>query len=210
MSTCMVIGSSGQLFKTYWDKLMSQYLLARGCMSVKKSNLETLIFKLLAEKPEISLGDVAVASGLSKAEEADRKAIRRVLNTLIARGLLQAKGAARARVYMPTSVPANVGAEFEDILLTPASQILWQYISQSMQARTPVGYNQDFLRSYQPNKTFYLSAAQRMDLLAIGTTGNQEAGLSETGYNSVCLAGTYARSILNRLFIDLSWNSSRL
>ncbi len=72
----------------------------------KKVDLEALVLKLLEEKTEISVPNVAHAAGLSKSDEGDRKAIRRVLTTLVQRGLLEAKGAARARVYVSTNAPA--------------------------------------------------------------------------------------------------------
>ena len=72
-------------------------------------------------------------------------------------------------------------------------------VRQPVQHRTPVGYRRSFLDSYRPNTTFYLHAALRAELQALG----QVAAHNEP-------AGTYARSIANRLFIDLSWNSSRL
>ena len=50
-----------------------------------------------------------------------------------------------------------------------------------------------------PNETFYLSDAERSHLRDIGTS----LAAAEP-------AGTYARQVLNRLLIDLSWNSSRL
>jgi len=72
-------------------------------------------------------------------------------------------------------------------------------VRQPVQHRTPVGYRRSFLDSYRPNTTFYLPAALRAELQALG----QVAAHNEP-------AGTYARSIANRLLIDLSWNSSRL
>lgn len=72
-------------------------------------------------------------------------------------------------------------------------------VRQPVQHRTPVGYRRSFLDSYRPNTTFYLHAALRAELQALG----QVAAHNEP-------AGTYARSIANRLLIDLSWNSSRL
>lgn len=173
----------------------------------KKADIEALVLKLLKEKKEISVPDVAQAAGLSKSDEGDRKAIRRVLTALVERGLLEAQGAARARVYVatksiPTETPPSMGTAakpFKDILLSQESETLLKYVSQSPLARTPVGYNQDFLRSYEPNRTFYLTEVQRADLLKIGTVESR-----------VQPAGTYARNILNRLLIDLSWNSSRL
>ena len=65
--------------------------------------------------------------------------------------------------------------------------------------RKPVGFNQDFLRAYIPNETLYLSAKTKKQLLTVGRVEVQKRP-----------AGTYARDILSRLLIDLSWNSSRL
>ena len=172
----------------------------------KRPDLAALVLKLITEKTEISIHDVAQASGLSKSDEADRKAIRRVLNSLIQSGHLKAKGAARARVYVrtdqkSTNEPASsISIEpFKNIQLSPSSQALLQYLSQPLQARAPVGYNQDFLLSYEPNTSNYLNDRRRAELLNWGRVENV-----------VRPAGTYARNIIDRLLIDLSWNSSRI
>jgi hypothetical protein len=73
------------------------------------------------------------------------------------------------------------------------------YLNQSINARKPVGYNREFLDSYRPNETFYLSEEQRAHLAQVGKPNFADQA-----------AGTYAKQILNRLLIDLSWNSSRL
>ncbi len=73
------------------------------------------------------------------------------------------------------------------------------YVSKPLQQRKPVSNNRDFLDQYQPNITAYLSSEDLQKLERIGKTRiSQEP------------AGTFAREILNRLLIDLSWNSSRL
>ncbi len=65
--------------------------------------------------------------------------------------------------------------------------------------REPVTYNQDFLDAYQPGTTWYLPRALRERLSALGRTDYMQQA-----------AGTYARDIMQRLIIDLSWGSSRL
>jgi len=65
--------------------------------------------------------------------------------------------------------------------------------------RAPVGYNVAFLDRYQPNRSSYLDAALRARLLEMGKSPFAERP-----------AGTYARDVLDRLLIDLSWSSSRL
>lgn len=62
-----------------------------------------------------------------------------------------------------------------------------------------MGYDRAFLESYRPNETHYLSQEVRDHLHRIGRSPGDEPP-----------AGTYARDILGRLLIDLSWASSRL
>jgi hypothetical protein len=127
------------------------------------------------------------------------------LNHLTAAGRLAKTGEGRATRYrLPqpgqiASIPSthSDAARF-DLPLSPASQAIRNYLSQPLTARKPVGYNRDFLDSYRPNETFYLTAGERTRLAGIGQPGIAAA------------AGTYARQILNRLLIDLAWNSSRL
>jgi Fic family protein len=169
---------------------------------MKRAEIEKLIERLLVERSEISLHDIAHAAGLSKSDEANRKAIRRALNSLIDRKVLEPRGAARARVYVRVAhapAPQAAAHPFRDIPLSRESETLLHYVSQSIQARAPAGYDQDFLRAYEPNRTFYLSKSQRAELFRVGMVESQ-----------VRPAGTYARRFLNRLLIDLSWNSSRL
>jgi hypothetical protein len=95
-----------------------------------------------------------------------------------------------------------IEAESKPSLLIPLSdsgQEILNFVSQALHQRKPVSYNRDFLDQYQPNITAYLSPDDRQKLEKIGKTRNSEDP-----------AGTFAREILNRLLIDLSWNSSRL
>jgi len=83
--------------------------------------------------------------------------------------------------------------------LSPESQELKKLIQRPLAMREPVGYNAEFLISYIPNQTYYLSAEIRKEMAELGRLGTNELP-----------AGTYLRHILSRLLIDLSWNSSRL
>ncbi len=167
----------------------------------KKIDLENLILELLDGKKEINIHGVATAAQMSADDSSDRRTIQRAFKNLIDRKAITPHGNARARVYTlakAESAPSVDGA-FKGIPLSEESEALLAHISQPIQIRTPVGYNQDFLRSYKPNRDFYLSVSQRTELSSIGRVGNNARS-----------AGTYARNILNRLLIDLSWNSSRL
>ena len=176
----------------------------------KKIDLEKLIQGLFDRKKEINIHEIAHAAKMSIENPADRRAIQRACRNLIDSKTIKAQGNARARAYtllqpiqaLPfesLSPEEENGLTFNDIPLSKESKTLLRHVSQSLRARTPVGYNQDLLRSYEPNKTLYLSKPQREELLILGRVENK-----------VRPAGTYARNILNRLLIDLSWNSSRL
>jgi len=94
------------------------------------------------------------------------------------------KGKAASELYVPIS---------------PEAEAVRQAVRKPIQSRKPVGYNREFLDSYHPNETFYLSPDIRSRFFESGRSQGDERP-----------AGTYARQIFNRLLIDLSWNSSRL
>jgi len=85
------------------------------------------------------------------------------------------------------------------IRLSPAATRVRDHVRRRPEARRPVGYDRGFLEGYRPNVTFYLTPAERAHLADVGTPKVAEQP-----------AGTYARQILDRLLIDLAWNSSRL
>lgn len=78
--------------------------------------------------------------------------------------------------------------ELRDVFRTPYS------------LRKPAKYQREFLESYIPNETAYLPPKLREHLRAKG----QSREMAEMP------PGTYARQVMDRLIIDLSWNSSRL
>jgi hypothetical protein len=74
-----------------------------------------------------------------------------------------------------------------------------QLVRRPQTERTPVGYKREFLDEYIPNESNYLKPETIAYLTRIGATADSDRP-----------AGTYARHILNRLLVDLSWASSRL
>ena len=132
-----------------------------------------------------------------------RRTLQRWLNALVGQGRLRKEGQARSTRYLlpVQAAPEAADAAPGDALfpLSDEARAIDIAVRQPVQHRTPVGYRRSFLDSYRPNTTFYLHAALRAELQALG----QVAAHNEP-------AGTYARSIANRLLIDLSWNSSRL
>ncbi len=138
-----------------------------------------------------------------------RRTAQRWLGQAVADGRIVALGAARARRYLlgaalPLEAPDSAHLAKSDgfpaaIPLSADSRDVLAYVDQPLAARKPVGYQHDFLASYQPNVSAYLSAPLRRQLHNMGHTA--QAGAP---------AGTYSRAILNRLLIDFSWASSQL
>jgi Fic family protein len=92
--------------------------------------------------------------------------------------------------------------EDSDELVIPLSEAgtsIRDYVRHVPEARKPVGYDRKFLDLYRPNVSFYLTEQDRAHLAAVGRQRIAEQ-----------TAGTHAKQIINRLLIDLSWNSSRL
>lgn len=134
-----------------------------------------------------------------------RRTAQRLISQLINSGQITAIGAGRSRRYLPARTATSAALAFEPdtfpsyIPLSADSRDILAYIDQPMEARKPVGYQRDFLDTYQPNTTWYLSESLRRQLHKMGKTAQADAP-----------AGTYSRAILNRLLIDLSWASSHL
>jgi hypothetical protein len=120
------------------------------------------------------------------------------LRLLVKSGRLQMQGDGRATRYRlaPPTVPKRDGSSI--VQLSPRAKAVLAYVNQPISARRPVGYRRAFLDQYRPNETFYLSLTERNHLASLRTPQKETA------------AGTYAKQILNRLLIDLAWNSSRL
>jgi len=107
-----------------------------------------------------------------------------------------------ARYRMPdTAINESVreGVEEPVIPLSEAGTVIRDYVGQALRARKPVGYDRKFLDRYRPNSSSYLTKQDRTHLAAVGRQ-----------HSTAQPAGTYAKQILNRLLIDLAWNSSRL
>jgi Fic family protein len=135
-------------------------------------------------------------------ERTPRRTLQYRLNHLVQQKRLVREGDRRWAKYRLPGAPeaALPAAGGEPIIpLSAASREMQAYLRRPVETRKPVGYDRAFLDSYRPNASAYLSAAERAHLRQIGkpTAGDQPAG-------------TYAKQILNRLLIDLSWNSSRL
>jgi len=148
---------------------------------------------------------IAIEQLEARNPEVARRTLQRHLSRLVAEGRLRAEGRASARRYLAVSAEARPAVPLTDQGALPAG---WRsapgaevqsHVNRPLSERLPVGYQREFLEAYRPNKDAYLTEAVRLRLHAMGRSPEGERP-----------AGTYARQILDRLLIDLSWASSRL
>ena len=160
--------------------------------------------------------------------DASRRTMLRRLDELIHQGWIERQGKARATKYHltatgktlllneprqfdpsvlredPAPMPvAKVEPELGDsqgVELSTESKQLRDIIRQPQAFRKSCGYKRDFLDAYVPDQTAYLPESLRKHLHTIG----------QSQHMADMPPGTYARHVLDRLIIDLTWNSSRL
>ena len=121
-----------------------------------------------------------------------QRTLLRRLTTLKEAKKIESKGKKSATRYYPIQNDSL-------LKLSAEAQFLKKHVNQVIQERDPVDYNRNFLYNYEPNVTYYLTQIERDHLKEQGQQFEHELE-----------AGTYVKQILNRLLIDLSWNSSRL
>jgi Fic/DOC family len=136
------------------------------------------------------------------------RTLQRRLEKLVETGVLNLSGKRRTAKYhlagakkkTPVFVSKVTGETSAGIPLSDGSKEILSALSLPYEQRKAVSYNRQFVDNYRPNIDYYLSAGEREQLAKEGAT----PGAMDQP------AGTYAKHILQRLLIDLSWNSSRL
>ncbi len=139
-----------------------------------------------------------------------RRTLQRRLATLVRQQRLVAPREGRALRYRVAPITANASiTQAPDVLQSSAEryvpisaegQDIKARVRRPLEQRTPVAYDTALLEAYSPNHTAYLPEPLRAQLHALG----------RSNVDPSAAAGTFARDILNRLLIDLSWASSKL
>jgi hypothetical protein len=157
---------------------------------IPTAQLEAIERVVRAHPDGVSAAEIAAALP----EKSASRTLQSQLSRLVREGRLVMDGAGKRTRYR------IAGAAETAIPLTQDAVDIRKLVQRPEAAREPVGYDRQFLERYRPNQHFYLSAEERSRLAAV----------ARRPADAVQPAGTYARTILNRLLIDLSWNSSRL
>jgi len=176
------------------------------------SEVLELIESIVAAHPRgIGISDIEAEMARHENVKINRRTLQRRLQKLIATKRVSAEGQSIALVYRLSSdkvvelkgvaASATVGMADAELYVSvsPEGARIRDQVRVPLMHRRPVGYQREFMEAYQPGQTFYLSASLRSQLHDMGRTSTNERP-----------AGTYARDILSRLLVDLSWASSKL
>jgi len=166
-----------------------------------------VIESVIAAHPDgIGISTLENALNQRLATSLNRRTLQRRLARLLQDGRIITEGESVALIYKPTPqsiAGRGAGAGTPElglyVPLSPDGACIREYVRLPLMHRRPVGYQREFLQAYEPGVTYYLPEPIRAQLYEMGRTPIGERP-----------AGTYAREILNRLLVDLSWASSRL
>jgi len=173
---------------------------------IPENELDAII-KAVSSFPE-GASIAQVNSKIAGAELAHRTLQRRLAHLVAQSRLLKEGKGPGTRYFLPGILAKINVTEKSEIVedhaevyipISPEGESIKTSIRKPIHERKPVSYNSDLLQKYIPNETFYLSYEIRSHLYKLGHS---------LGDGSP--AGTYARQVLDRILIDLSWNSSRL
>lgn len=172
-----------------------------------------LIAAIVAAHPDgIGIAGIEAEIARRHVGKPNRRTLQRRLQKLIDEQRLTSEGESVAVVYKAAAgsqatvlargleLSPTTGGHLE--LYVPVSSesiVIRDQVRQAPMHRRPVGYQREFLEAYQPGTTFYLPESLRHQLHEMGRTSANERP-----------AGTYARDVLGRLLVDLSWASSKL
>lgn len=165
------------------------------------------ILKEMAKYPEGAiLQQIADSTGI-----AETRTLQRRLKTLIEQGSIILSGTKKGTRYYAsrkeytehpfqavTVEEPSSNIPSKEIPLSRGSREILAILSAPWNKRPPVAYRRNFVDQYFSNESYYLTEDERARLAKLTTNAT---GLP---------AGTYAKQILQRLLVDLSWNSSRL
>ncbi len=175
---------------------------------IDKRELDKIAALLAPYKAGLAIADLERACK-TEGLDFDRRTLQRRLGELVKANRVLKEGEGRASRYLLAPITGDGRATLEPlkaiaheeitIPLSPQGAQVKNLVRRPITDRKPVGYNRAFLESYEPNRSAYLPDSVRGHLHALGRSPVAKHA-----------AGTYAREILKRLMIDLSWSSSRL
>ena len=180
-------------------------------MSQEQKSRETDAIYAAITRHDGGIGVAEIRTGMSFI--LPPRTLQRRLKALEESGRIRATGSGKGKRYFPRKPSVSYHDFLPNespmvrepapratvIALSAGALEVKEHVCLPLGARTPVSYNSGFLGDYIPNRTAYLPREIRRELAEIGRVGVGDLP-----------AGTYVSQVLDRLLIDLSWNSSRL
>ena len=150
--------------------------MARVALRIREEILRA-IEAAVGRRPE-GMTVLQIAEALN--DGVPRRTLQYRLKALVDEKRLTREGSGRgARYRLPRAVPSSVqaaavspGSGAGGAVLPPLSEAgaeIRDYVRRPPGARRPVGYDRDFLDSYRPNESRFLSQAEQAELREIGT-----------------------------------------
>lgn len=162
-----------------------------------------VILEILGKRADgLSRTQIQALSEVRSGHPLRSRTLQRRLSHLRAKELIEAKGEGRSVVYRlrdDVQLPHGEAGVDDIIPISARAAGVRRSVRRPVAERKPVGYRAEFLKSYVPGETWYLDQPERDRLHEMGAT----PGGLPTGVK-------YARGILDRLRIDLSWASGGL
>lgn len=157
------------------------------------------IVEILAEEPTgLTAPAIGRAYAVTHGRTIPGRTMQRRLERLVIEHRLRTKGERKGTVYLPAESEAT-SEQAPPAALSAGAVRLRAAMRRPIAEREPAGYERDWLFSYEPGVSWYLTKPQRRHLHAVGATPDDDRP-----------ASTFAKDILSRLLIDLAWASSRL
>lgn len=156
--------------------------------------LSSLYEQIRASSAGLTLDDLA-----SRNADISRRTLQRRLAALVQDGGVDAVGNTSSRRYIARPEVAADDQPAPGDWRSTAGTNIEAMVRRPLSERRPVGYDPSLVARYRSNVDAYLSPSAIRHL--------HDIGRSPGGPHP---AGTYARQILDRLLIDLSWASSQL
>ncbi len=173
--------------------------MARLTRAEIEAELEAIAELITAHPGSLNQRSVGNRYVEAHGKQLSSRTLQRRLEELTARRRIAPAGVGPSTVYERIGPRESSALEPGYVPLTAEGAKARTNVRQPTTDRPPVGYDPGWLREYQPGKTWYLPRSTRLRLEHQGRIPGEDRP-----------AGTFARDILGRLLIDLSWASSRL
>ncbi len=139
-------------------------------------------------------------------ETIPRRTVQYHLSHLVDSGLLVAEGTRRGRVYKPladetsTSINPELATDYSEKLgISATGRDIQSSVRQPLMKRKRVSYNPEFVDSYEPNITSYLTDTELEHLQGLGAVDSEILG-----------SQPLSDQVLEQFAVDLAFSSTRL